>query len=488
MYSTFHGLEIGKRAILSQQTALSATGHNIANANTKGYTRQEAVLQATHPLASPSPNNGMIPMQMGTGVEVSEFRRIREGYLDSQFQNNQQQAGYWEAKASSLSHLETVFNELSDSGLSNSLNRFWQGLQELAKQPESLAARVVVVANGKEVADNLNGIYSGIADYEKNLADLLQSKASEVNAAASELASLNQKIAQNIGAGKQPNDLLDRRDLLLDNLSKLVDIQVTPTVNGKVDISVGGVKLVEGNTAGTFSVDPDNGGAAIAGTPVELNGGEIKGLLETRGLTAANGTTVGRIPELRANLDLLASTIAESMNAIHAGDEARSLDDIQARSLDPNAPLEKLLFFVDKDDPTQPPTNTGNMVVNPALVEFPAKVAAASSDNIGDGSNAKALSDVFLQKMNIGGTDTTIGDFYKKVIGQLGTDIQAAKQSSDNANAMVQMVDQRRQSVSGVSIDEEMTNMVRYQQAYNAAARYVSAVNDLLNTLINGMK
>jgi flagellar hook-associated protein 1 len=487
MYSTFHGLEIGKRAILSQQTALSTTGHNIANANTKGYTRQEAVLQATHPLASLNPNNGTIPMQMGTGVEVSEFRRIRESYLDNKFQNEQQKAGFWDAKANSLSHLETIFNELSDSGLSHSLNQFWQGLQELSKQPENLSARVVVATNGKAVADNLNQIYSSIADFEKNLKVQLQGKADELNAAAGEIATLNQQIAQNIGAGKQPNDLLDRRDVLLDNLSKLVNIDVKPTINGKIDVSIDGVKLVEGNTTSTFTVDSQDGGAKIGGNFVGLVGGEVKGLLETHGDTS-NGTTTGTIPELRAKIDLLAKTIAESINAVHARADARNLEDIQARSQDPNAPLDPILFFVDKDDPTQAPTNAGNMIINPDLVDYPAKIKAAASDNIGDGSNATAMSDAFLQKIEIGGTETTIGDYYKSVIGQLGTDVQTATRSSENANAMAQMVNNQRQSVSGVSIDEEMTNMVRYQQAYNAAARYVSAVNDMLNTLINGMK
>jgi flagellar hook-associated protein 1 len=487
MYSTFHGLEIGKRAILSQQTALSTTGHNIANANTIGYTRQEAVLQATHPLASPNPNNGTIPMQMGTGVEVSEFRRIRESYLDRQFQNEQKEAGYWEAKASALSNIENVFNELGDSGLTSSLNRFWQGLQELSKQPENLSARVVVVANGKELAGQFNEIYTGLEQNETFLANQIQGKNNEINTIANEVAGLNLKITQNIGAGTQPNDLMDRRDQLLDQLSKLVDIQVTPAQNGRMDVSIGGEKLVEGNKTSAFTLDLQTGGAKIAGADIELAGGEIKGLLETHGYTV-NGTTVGSIPDLRAKIDLLAVTIADSMNAIHAGDEARNLDDIQARSADPNAPLEKLLFFVDKEDPTQPPKNAGNMTINPMLADFPSKVAAASSDTIGDGSNAKALSEALFQKINIGGTNATIGDFYKGIIGQLGTEVQTAQQSAENAVKMVQQVDHRRQSVSGVSIDEELTNMVRYQQAYNAAARYVSAVNDMLNTLINGMK
>lgn len=488
MYSTFHGLEIGKRAILSQQTALSTTGHNIANANTKGYSRQEAVLQAGRPLAAPSPHNGTIPMQMGTGVEVSEFRRFRENYLDRQFQNQQQNAGLSKAKAETLAQLEAIFNETGDSGLSHSLNQFWQGLQELAKQPESLSARVVAAANGKAVADQLNQMYTGLADFEKNLTDQIKVKTTEINIAANEVAALNQRIAQQISAGKQPNDLMDRRDMLLDRLASLANIDVKQADNGRLDVFLGGVKLVDGNMASEFTVDLETGAASISGESVNLTGGELKGMMETRGYTESDGTIAGRIPELREKLNMLAGAIAEQINAIHAGDGARNLDDIQARSVDPNAPLEKLLFFVDKDDPTQPPKHAGNMVVNPQLINFPSKIAAANSDNIGDGANAAAMSDVFFQKIDFNGQNLTIGDFYKQLVGQLGTDVQAAKQSSDNAEAMALMIDNQRQSISGVSIDEEMTNMIRFQQAYNAAARYVSAVNDLLNTLINGIK
>lgn len=488
MYSTFHGLEIGKRAILSQQTALSTTGHNIANANTKGYTRQEAVLEATRPLSSPSPHNGTIPMQMGTGVEVSEFRRFRENYLDRQFQNEQQNAGYWEAKAKSLSQLENVFNGLSDSGLSNTLNRFWQGLQELAKQPENISTRVVVAANGKEVADQFNQLYTGIADYEKSLTEQLSAKTTEMNRIAREIASLNQQIGQRIGTGSHPNDLLDRRDVLLDQLSKLASLDVKVTENGKIDVSIGGVKLISGNTVSEFAVNPTSGEGKIDDNVVELTGGEIKGLLETHGYTKADGTTAGTISELKAKLDLLAKTIAANINAIHAGDEARNLDDIRAGSADLNAPLDKLLFFVDKDDPTQPPTSASNMIVNPILISSPSKIAAAKSNQIGDGSNAALMSDVFTKKIDIGTENMTIADYYKQLIGQLGTDVQTATQFSDNAHVMVSMIDNQRQSVSGVSLDEEMTNMIRFQQAYNAAARYVSAVNDLLNTIINGIK
>ncbi|WP_059172694.1 flagellar hook-associated protein FlgK [Bacillus sp. FJAT-27445] len=487
MYSTFHGLEVGKRAILSQQTALSVTGHNIANANTKGYTRQEAVLKATNPLASPGIQNGTLPMQLGTGVEVSEFRRIREGFLDKQYQSVQQQAGYWDAKSGSLSALESIFNDLSDAGLDGSIQRFWQSLQELAKRPDDLSVRVVAAASGKEVADRLNQIHSDIGLIETSIADQLNVKVNEINSTAKEIASLNLKIAQVVAGGNQPNDLLDKRDVLLDKLSRLVDIETVPGQNGQINVLVGGEELIKGDKAKDFTINPLTGGAAVDGISVTLKGGEVQGLLETHGYTTG-GTTAGTIPALKTKLDALAKAIADSINKIHSSSDARSLEYFDKKKNDPSVQPEPLLFFVDKNDPTQPPSSADSIMVNPLLKDFPAKIAAAAAENIGDGSNATKMSDVLQGKLTIGGTIASLGDFYKTIIGELGTDIQAANNWSDNANAMAQQVENQRQSISGVSIDEELTNMVRFQQAYNAAARYVSAVNEMLNVLINGMK
>ncbi|WP_053365294.1 flagellar hook-associated protein FlgK [Bacillus sp. FJAT-27245] len=487
MYSTFHGLEIGKRAILSQQTALSVTGHNIANANTKGYTRQEAVLNATPPLSSPAMQNGKLPMQLGTGVEVSEFRRIREGFLDKQFQNVQQEAGRWDAKAGSLSALESIFDDLSDGGLDGSIQRFWQSLQELAKRPDDISVRVVAVASGKEVADRLNQIHSDIGMIETSIADQLNVKANEINSTANEIASLNLKIAQVVAGGNQPNDLLDRRDMLLDRLSRLVDIETSLGQSGKIEVKVGGEELIKGSSAKDFTISPLTGEAAVDGVSVTLKGGEVQGLLETKGYTTG-GTTTGTIPDLKAKLDTLAKAIADNINGIHASDDARSLEYFEKKKTDPTVQPDKLLFFVDKNYPTQPPSSAASIMVNPLLKDSPAKIAAAAIESIGDGSNARKMSEVLQGKLSIGGTTASVGDFYKTIIGELGTDIQAANNWSDNANAMVQQVENQRQSVSGVSIDEELTNMVRFQQAYNAAARYVSAVNEMLNVLINGMK
>jgi flagellar hook-associated protein 1 len=476
MYSTFQGLEIGKRAILSQQTALSTTGHNIANANTKGYTRQEAVLQATRPLSYPAGNIGTQPMQLGTGVEVTHLNRIRNQFLDVQYRNEQQKLGYYEAKSTALSNLETVFNEPSEYGLDMALNRFWQSTQELAKQPDSLSARVVLLANGQSVATSLNEISAGISKNRDNLSNQLDAKAVEINASLKEIATLNDQMAKVVAMGNQPNDLSDKRDLLLDSLSKQIGAQVTSNKDGTVDVSIGGVQLVKGTTANEFTINPEAGGVLVDGKVVPLENGEVKGLLDSHGYMV-EGKMTGEIPTLQAKIDSLAKAIADNLNAIHANKEARNLD----------GAAEELLFFVDKDDPTQPPKNAASMILNPQLVNAPQKIAAALSNNRGDGSNIMEMANLQNQKITIGSQTTTIEDYYHMILGEVGSGVQNAERLQNNAGLMVQQADMQRQSVSGVSIDEEMTNMIRYQQAYNAAAKYVSAVNEMLDKLINGI-
>lgn len=469
MYSTFHGLEVGKRAILSQQTALNTTGHNIANANTKGYTRQEAVMQATRPLAFPSMNNGTLPMQLGTGVEISQLKRIRNQFLDLQFRNEQQKLGEYEAKSTVLSNLEAVFNEPSDYGLDMALNRFWQSMQELAKKPDSLSARTVVLANAQAIATNFSEISTGISLNQQNVATQLSDKAKEINASLVEVAALNNQIALTVASGNQPNDLFDKRDLLIDSLSKQMGVQVTPGQNGMIDLTVGGVQLVSGITSSAFGFG--NGEVMVDNTAVAIEVGELKGLIDSQ----------NALGEFQSKIDFLAQAIAEQLNAIHASDDARNLDDIKNQNPTP----DKLPFFVSKDP--NKPLDASNIILNPLLANSPEKIASALSNFPGDSSNAVKMMNLKDKEISIGTETTTIGAYYHMILGDIGTRVQNAESFRGIADARQQQIDMQRQSVSGVSIDEEMTNMVRYQQAYNAAAKYVSAVNEMLDKLINGM-
>jgi flagellar hook-associated protein 1 len=469
MYSSFHGLEVGRRAILAQQAALSTTGHNIANANTKGYTRQEAMLAATRGLAIPGMNTGTQPMQLGTGVEVAQLKRIRNQFLDLQYRNEQQKLGYYETKAEALSNVEGVFNEPSEHGLDMALNRFWQSMQELAKQPDNLSARTVAISNGQALAMSFNEISAGLTQNQQILSKQLDDQMKGVNTSLSEVAALNNQIALAVASGNQPNDLLDKRDLLLDSISKQIGAQLTPGDNGMVNVSVGGITLVSGNQANTLTLE--NGQVKVGADVAPIEGGEVKGLLDSQ----------VEIANIQLKMDKLAQTMADHLNGIQTSSAAKSLEDID----NPNGTAEKIPFFVSKD-PTKP-LDASNMIVNPQLINAPEKLAAAQSNSRGDGSNAALMANLQTQKITIDGKETTIGDYYHMILGEVGTGVQNAERYRDNADARVQQIDMQKQSVSGVSIDEEMTNMVRYQQAYNAAAKYVSAVNEMLDKLINGM-
>lgn len=484
MSSTFGGLEIGKRALTAQQAALSLTGNNIANANTQGYTRQEAVF--TPSLSIPY-SVGTSSIQIGTGVEVSQFKRIRESYLDTQYYSQQQSLGYWQEKQSALSSVETILNEPSDTGLQSKLDNFFQSVQDVAKQPDSLSARAVFTERGQELASTLSTLSSSINETTDQLATKITDKQASVNDYAKQLGLLNGQIAQSVAQGLAPNTLLDQRDLILDKLSSLVPISTSADTNGMVRISVGGVDLVNQTNVASFAVNVNTGEATIGGTVAKLGGGEIQGMLDAKGYVQ-NGTQTGVLTDIKNNIDTLAQTIASQINSIHAGDNARNLDDIAARTANPSAPLDKLLFFVDKTNPNVAPTSAENMIVNPLITANGNKVAAAQSDHVSNSDNMTAISNLRNTPITIGGKNITIDEYYRSIVGQVGSLAQEANNQVTTQTTMVQQVDNTRQSVSGVSIDEEMTNMIRYQQAYGAAAKYVTTVNDMLDKLINSIR
>jgi flagellar hook-associated protein 1 FlgK len=465
MRSTFHGLEIGKRAIFAQQTAMTVTGHNIANANTVGYTRQQAVVSASRPLAV---NN---TMSLGTGVEVEEINRVREQYLDGQFRTQNAQSGYWSAKSDTLSKIEGILNEPSDDGLQAAMDQFWQSLEDLSKQPESLAARAIVRSRAESVIEHFQQISSSVTDLETQIKSTVGLKVTEVNNIAKQIGELNAQISSLVTAGNQPNDLLDQRDVLLDQLSKLVDVKVQPMNNGAVQVMVGGQALVDGDQVKVFAINQTSLAPSIDGNPVTLSGGEILGITES---------ITGFIPAFRDQINTLAQTFVSEINKIHSSTDARNLDDIK----NPVKQPDQLPFFTDNN--TGPNWSIENVSVNAAILSDLNTIAAATSMNVGDGSNAKQMSDLKFTAIASLNNGTTMNDYYRFIVGDIATKSQEAQQSAKNFDMAVTQTANQRESVSGVSIDEEMANLVRFQQAYNAAARYITAFDEMLDKLING--
>lgn len=468
MRSTFFGLEIGRKALQTQQRALDVTGHNIANANTPGFTRQQAVMAATNPFAMPAFNRPIGAGQLGTGVEVQEIRRLRDDFIDLQVRQEVNKTGEWEVKQNSLKKLEVLLNEPSDAGLRTVLDQFWNSWQDLSKQPELKAVRSAVLQRGIAVAETFNHLDRQLTDLADDLDTSIKIKIDEVNNIASQISTLNDQIVRVEVQGDHANDLRDKRDLLIDELSKIIQVSVQENQYGAITVTIGGRALVTENTAFQIYGDPNGlnfGYVDIKwvsdNSMVSVQTGIFKGMLDTRDITVSS---------YRTQLDTMASALVTRTNLEHTG--GFGLNDL----------VGGYHFFA----PNAGPVTAQNIAIDADVSTVSADldhIAAASIINSpGDGSNALDMAE--LKHQNLIGT-STLDDYYRSMIAQLGVQSQESTRMVDNQNLLVGQLENRRQDVSGVSLDEEMTSMIKFQHAYNAAARVVTAMDEMLDVIVN---
>lgn len=469
MRTTFFGIEIGRRALQAQQRALDVTGHNIANANTPGYSRQATSLSATDPYEAPSATRTGRPGQVGTGVAEVAIERFRDNFLDREFRTENTSLGSWETRDQVLREIEGFFAEPSDAGLRTVLDKFWQSVQDLSNNPDSTSARALVVERGADFATTLNHVQRQLQGLKANLDADIANQVNEINITAQQIASLNDLIAQTTAMGDKPNDLKDKRDLLLDKLSKMADIRTVDGELGRINVMLNGVPLVEETRSNALAVDTSSGVAQViwthTGTAAEVKRGRLGALKELRDNDVAF---------FSSKLDELAQTFADRFNQVHTA--GYGLDGSTGR-----------LFFSASGGGT---ITAANIQVDPQMNNLDRVAAATTLDTTtgrgmtGDGSNAVRLAAVKKELLFAGGTAPVDG-FYKSVVSDLAVRSQAALQMTDNQNVLLTAINRQRDSVSGVSLDEEMINMVRYQQAYNAAAKYINAVDEMIDTIVN---
>lgn len=613
MRSMFLGLEIGRRAIMTQQTALDVTGHNVANANTEGYSRQVAVMVTTPAYHSPALTQNLSVGQIGTGVKVSEIRRLRDGFVDMQVRDETNTTGYWQALQTALDKIEAVINEPSDEGLRGVLDNFWQAWQDLSESPENESVRQVVAQRGMAVADTFHHIYNQLQELREDLNSQVKAKVDELNSYATQIADLNLQIQAITIAGKEPNDLKDRRDLLLDQLAKIVDAKIVYELDGMVTVMVGGTPLVQGittmkvglnaDTNGIYKVvwDPDpsgHPGTSITGDPADdpgytelhLKSGELLGLLEARG--PADHSTLGSernlVPDLMNRLNLMAKTVVMTTNALHrAGYSLNNttpypdgLDFFKQANEDNITEWAKYIQVADEivsdpkniaaalnrtSDDTGNPVNfgdganalkiaqlkhtlnrneywtasdeidvtfpdstqfQGNFTVRYGGVDYEITMSAPAEPyqdfqevvnaisgqleamglNVGVRAEGKRL--VFYSSSDqfqgvTGGTfpasgfsnvaartmiqQVTVDDYWRSQVSSVGVISQEATRMVENQEVLLDQLEAKRQATSGVSLDEEMVNMIKFQHAYNAAARYITVIDEAVDVIVNRM-
>ena len=431
MTSSFFGLQTSLRGLLTQQQALDLTGHNIANANTQGYSRQEALLEPTRPYVLPanSVNTGA-GAQLGSGVDVAAIRRIRDQFLDLQYRAQQMSLGDATARTNSLDQVEGAFAEPSDDGLAAQLKNFWDAWSAVANAPENAGARSALVTT----AQTLTAAFRTISDQLTTVAQQAQDEYDAITGAngdvanmASELAGLNRAIGDAVFRGQQPNDLLDRRDQLVDRLSQLAQVSVTDTGDSRWRIDFGGVTLVDPSTPTGYTWPQ------TLTTP----GGKLGALLD---LASATGPAL----TYRTQLDGVAADLVRSVNALHTSTP----------------------FF----DPA------GTTAATISVVATSATVQTGSGTASGENDVAQAIA-----RLRGGTTD----QLYQSLVARIGTESQAAGRAQSTAQSLVDSIDGRRQSVAGVSLDEEMTNLIRFQRGYQASARTMTTIDEMLDTLVN---
>ncbi len=289
MNSTFMGLEIGKRGIQSHQQALHVTGHNISNAENKEYSRQRVVITSAEPIYAPALNRANTPGSMGQGSVVSVVERMRDHFIDDRIVTEKDVMGYWKSKNDFIRQIEGVYNEPSDLSLRSRLDQLWQSWQELSKFPQERSAREVVKEKAVNLSNDMRHVYRQLYDLQLDANRKIQYTVNQINMYARDIRDLNERILKTEAVGDKPNDLMDRRDALIEKLSTLVDISVGRSDKDELMVYIGGENLIQGEVLRPLEavMDPDNKGYfkvvwATTKTDPTLRGGELTGLLEVR--------------------------------------------------------------------------------------------------------------------------------------------------------------------------------------------------------------
>ncbi|MDD4568987.1 MAG: flagellar hook-associated protein FlgK [Tepidanaerobacteraceae bacterium] len=457
MQSSFLGIEIAKKALFAQQRAQQTVAHNVSNANTPGYSRQRVILESTHTAYGMGFN-----WQLGTGVKIADVNRIRDDFTDRQYRNENSGLGQWDIQSDLLKQVEAVFNEPSDIGISSVLNEFWKGLETLSKDAASQEARETVKERGITLANTINHAVTQLDDIINDINYRISIKVDEINSIARQISQLNLQIQQTEIGGASAADLKDKRDLLLDQLSNLVQFESYEDENGIFTVNVGGTILVKGPDSATMEFDTSIADGKITwkeyGTDVRILKGELKGLMELRD---------DKLQNYIDQLDKFTLAFTDEFNTIHE----------KGYNLDGETGVK---FF----------EYTGGVLsVNPDIVNNPSKIAAAQEQNGIPSDNRIALELAgFRNKIiSIDGRNCTIDDYYGALISKIGVDSQEATRAADSQAFMVSQLNERRQMTSSVSLDEEMTKMIQYLHGYNAASRVVTTIDEMLNTVVNRM-
>ncbi|MDR0524593.1 MAG: flagellar hook-associated protein FlgK [Spirochaetaceae bacterium] len=624
MASTFLGIELGKRAISAHEQALNTTGHNLANLSTEGYSRQRVEITAFDPIYLPGLEREETPGQLGQGSTVARIERLRDQLLDQRIVAQASAEGYWGTRDPYVRMMEQIYLEPGDNSIRSKMDAFWDAWQELSVYPADPAPRNAVLERGKTLIDGIHDRYNSLKGLQDMAEEDIRLTVDRVNELSKQIAGLNGDIQRVKAQGDNPNDLMDRRDLLVDKLSSIIDVTVNNQDPDEFMVHTAGMVLVQGQIGRGFELqrnnDENEGYSQIIWKdiqgPIQFRSGSLAALVELRdktirseiqsldsmtlnfidmvnevhrkgyGLNGSTGQdfftehhfvtnvngnydrdgdgeydstyvfriTGGNTLESRAQLGLEGTltlagasenvevpyystdTVGDVISRINnsgaevtarlnqdgkltlkgtVSDDAKHPDFVIRHIEDSGwfltgyagvlkAPGRDGAFDWSGPDAgealrgnagdfsTSPIAHPAGWIeVNPGLIKDPGSVASGYGENgraahPGNGEAALAIAALRNTQVMVGQLGT-FDDYFADAVGRMGMLGEQSGRSLETQNLVMKQLKDMRQSVSGVNMDEELSNMIKYQHGYAAAARFVTTMNSMLDTLINRM-
>lgn len=419
------------------QASIQTTSHNINNINTPGYSRQRVEQSAKNAYSNPGYNSSMGLGQIGTGVQATDVIRIRNTFYDFQYRSESHNYGEISIKYQHYTNIEKIFNEPSDSAISGSMSDFFSSWQELSKSPNDTGAKDIAIQNAKYLATNISDVKEKLDKLATQAEKKLNDDVVEINDMINQIRDLNKDIKLIEGSGKTPNDLMDKRDSVIDELSHKLNIENTEVqklINEKLENKTE-VTLDELKNIGNVS-------------------GEVQGSLDM----------IDKISEYTSNLKELAKGLTKGVNNVMNG---RDFNDNTVNATD-----QQIFIFNDNGDPI--------IKANDKLVNNP-------KDLVITAEKAEKMYKLKDEKITIDGEDITIGNYYNNIVQKLGNETKEVIRNEKNQSKLLEEIDNLRLNVSGVSLDEEMVNLIQFQHSYNASAKVISTIDSLLDVVVNSL-
>ncbi|WP_295905421.1 flagellar hook-associated protein FlgK [uncultured Bdellovibrio sp.] len=457
-------MDTGKRSLMNSQTALQTVGHNIANKSTEGFSRQRVELMTNQPITEGN-------LQIGMGARAGVVTRVNNPWLEKQIQKEGTSMGYQDSRTNALSRVEQIYNEQANKGLNQYMTDFFNSFRELSNNPESLASRTMVRESAAALTKDFSRVVGQLKDVQDDIDGQIKTTVDEINQITKEIASLNEKVQMVEIQNTPANDERDRRDLLLKKLGEKIDISWAEGKDGMVTVTAGrtGI-LVSGSGSSELKAQETEerdrveiffvGTGAPANITKQITGGRIGGALDVRDHV---------IEDMLAHVDNMAYTLAKEVNAAHI----EGFD---------KAGRPGVLFF---EMPESVKGAASSIELNKTIFNDVGRIAAgAQAGAAGDNTVANVISSLQNRQVMDGGS-STLDDYYNTQVGQIGAIAQRAAKAQESQKNVLSQLTNIRESISGVSLDEETTKMIEFQKTYDASARLIKTADEMFDTVLN---